>query len=130
ARAVFQLDLRADNQWQLGRTRGLQRADDPCETAFIGHGQRGITQRLGAREQFSRTGYAAQEGQVREAVEFSVWHVVRHGSAEQAMQVPVTGAQVLVDPDCLTGGPNGPEVVSACIGTIPPAALDALGPNQ
>ena len=81
-------EFAADDQLHARGTRGLQPAHDPGQRAFVGDRQRFVAAAPCAFEQFLRTRGAAQEREVREAVQFRVG-----GQVVVARRIVVGGGQ-------------------------------------
>ncbi len=80
--AVDERHLAADHERQAGFLRRKMRADDTGERAFVGDRERRIAQRLRPVNELVRMRRAAQEREVRQAVELGVRG--EHGAAEKA----------------------------------------------
>ena len=65
-------ELAADDEGHLRRARRLPTAHDAGQRAFVGDRERFITEIACALEQFLRTGRAAQEREVRQAMQFRI----------------------------------------------------------
>ena len=69
---VPRVEPRADDEAHAGRLRRLARANDPGEAAAVDDGERLDPERGGLREQFLAGARAAQEGEMRRALQFGV----------------------------------------------------------
>ena len=71
-RAILQLEFGAHDQFHAGLARGLQRAHDTGQRAFVGDRQRAVTAASGALEQLARAGGATPERERRQAVQLGI----------------------------------------------------------
>jgi hypothetical protein len=71
-RRVGERELAADDERQAGVLRREMRADDTRERALVGERERGIALACGALDQLLRVRRAAQEREIRQAVQLGV----------------------------------------------------------
>ena len=123
-----------------GFFRFLVRAHDAGQGAFVGDGQGRVAQFGGALDQFPGPGGAAQEGEVRQALQLGIagqgrarrWGRWHGDSGVEPVQVPARLARRLVEVEPVADAvfAFGHEVVARDGGAVPPAAFQAFGAAQ
>jgi hypothetical protein len=84
-RSVIERDLAADDERQARVLRREMRADDARERALVGDRQRRVALRTRALDQFLRVRRAAEEREIRQAVQFGV------GGEHRGLPPPASG---------------------------------------